>query len=152
MISSSRAADVLRIAASACAIYTIVTHSAYWISLVRIDSYWFVLVPTNSHRVRIASHLTRIDFRHHRTALSCILSHPFSSGSEMLLRGKSIRSWCDGSSDRSFMVDPLSYFSFQPVLHDWCNKGRGVCYPVYGIMHIKVPLLLIVKSSPCGGS
>ena len=22
-------------------------------------------------------------------------------------------------------VDPLSYFSFQPVLHDWCNKGRG---------------------------
>ena len=29
-------------------------------------------------------------------------------------------------------VDPLSYFSFQPVLHDWCNKGRGVCYPVCG--------------------
>ena len=27
-------------------------------------------------------------------------------------------------------VDPLSYFSFQPVLHDWCNKGRGMCYPV----------------------
>ena len=18
----------------------------------------------------------------------------------------------------------------QPVLHDWCNKGRGMCYPV----------------------
>ena len=29
-------------------------------------------------------------------------------------------------------VDPLSYFSFQPVLHDWCNKGRGMCYPVCG--------------------
>ena len=28
-------------------------------------------------------------------------------------------------------VDPLSYFSFQPVLHDWCNKGRGMCYPVW---------------------
>ena len=42
------------------------------------------------------------------------------------LRGKSVRSWCDGSSDRSFMVDPLSYFSFQPVLHDWCNKGCSV--------------------------
>ena len=28
------------------------------------------------------------------------------------------------------MVDPLSYFSFQPVLHDWFNKGCGVCYPV----------------------
>ena len=27
----------------------------------------------------------------------------------------------DGSSDRSLMVDPLSYFSFQTVFHDWCN-------------------------------
>ena len=34
-------------------------------------------------------------------------------------------------------VDPLSYFSFQPVLHDWCNKGRGMCHPVCGMMHIK---------------
>ena len=40
-------------------------------------------------------------------------------------------------------VDPLSYFSFQPVLHDWCNKGRGMCYPVSGMVHIKEPLLLI---------
>ena len=23
-------------------------------------------------------------------------------------------------------VDPLSYFSFQSVLHDWCNNGRGM--------------------------
>ena len=59
------------------------------------------------------------------------------------MRGKSVRSWCDGSSDRSFIVDPLSYFSFQPVLHDWCNKGPGMCYPVYGMVHIKEPLLLI---------
>ena len=21
------------------------------------------------------------------------------------------------------MVDPLTYFPFQPVLHDWCKKG-----------------------------
>ena len=49
-------------------------------------------------------------------------------------------------------VDPLSYFSFQPVLHDWCNKGRGMCYPVCGMVHIKEPLLLIGKSSLCGGS
>ena len=49
-------------------------------------------------------------------------------------------------------VDPLSYFSFQPMLHDWCNKGRGMCYPVCGMVHIKEPLLLIGKSSPCGGS
>ena len=23
------------------------------------------------------------------------------------------------------------YFSFQPVLHDLCNKGRGMCYHVW---------------------
>ena len=49
-------------------------------------------------------------------------------------------------------MDPLSYFSFQPVLHDWCNKGRDMCYPVCGMAHIKEPLLLIDKSSLCGGS
>ena len=36
-------------------------------------------------------------------------------------------------------------------VHDWCNKGRGMCYPVCGMVHIKEPLLLIGKSSPCGG-
>ena len=77
--------------------------------------------------------------------LSCSLFQPV--GSEMYLRGKSVRSWSDGSSDRSFMVDPFRYF--QPVLHDWCNKGRGMCYRVFGIVHIKEPLLLIVKSSQC---
>ena len=49
-------------------------------------------------------------------------------------------------------VDPLSYFSFQPVPHDWCKNGRGICYPVCGMMHIKELLLLIDKSSLCGGS
>ena len=43
-------------------------------------------------------------------------------------------------------VDPLSYFSFQPVLHDWCNKGCGMCYPVCGMVHVKEPLLLISQT------
>ena len=47
-------------------------------------------------------------------------------GSEMQIHGKSVRLWCVGSSDRSFMVDSLSYFSFQPVFYDWCNKDRGM--------------------------
>ena len=38
------------------------------------------------------------------------------------------------------------YLSFQPVLHDWCNKGRGMYYPACRMMHIKETLLLIVKS------
>ena len=44
------------------------------------------------------------------------------------------------------------YLQFQPLLHDWCSKGRGMCYPVCGMVHIKEPLLLIDKSSLCGGS
>ena len=47
---------------------------------------------------------------------------------------------------------PIELFLVQPVLHDWCNKGRGMCYPVCGMVHIKEPLLLIDKSSLCGGS
>ena len=46
----------------------------------------------------------------------------------------------------------LLLISFQPVLHDWCNRGFGMYYPVCGMVHIKEPLLLIGKSSPCGGS
>ena len=37
-----------------------------------------------------------------------------------------------GRLDRSFIVDPLSYFSFQPMLHDLC-----MCYPLCGMIHIK---------------
>ena len=56
--------------------------------------------------------------------------------------------WADPLSHRVYLI------SFQPVLHDWCNKGRGMCYPVCGMcypvcgmMHIKEPLLLISISS-----
>ena len=50
------------------------------------------------------------------------------------------------------MEDSLNYFYFQPELHDWCYKGRGMCYSVRGMVHIKELLLLIGKSSLCGGS
>ena len=49
-------------------------------------------------------------------------------------------------------VDPLGYFSFLTVLHNWCNKGRGMCYPVCGMVHVKEPLLLVVKSGGSGFS
>ena len=55
--------------------------------------------------------------------------------------------WVVGSTLHG--VDPLSYFLFQPVLNDWFNKVRGMCYPVCGMVHLKEPLLLIGKSSPC---
>ena len=72
-----------------------------------------------------------------------------AGGSSEVERSLMVR-WVVGSILRG--VDPLSYFSFQPVLHDGCNKGRGMCYPVCGMVHIKEPLLLIDKSSLCGGS
>ena len=58
--------------------------------------------------------------------------------------------WVVGSNLHG--VDPLGYFSFQPVLHYWFNKGCGMYYPGCGMMHIKEPLLLIGKSNLCGGS
>ena len=46
----------------------------------------------------------------------------------------------------------LGYFPFQPVVHNWFIKGRGMYCSVYGKVHIKDRLLLIEKSSLCGGS
>ena len=46
----------------------------------------------------------------------------------------------------------LIYFLYQPVLHDWCYKGRGMCYAVCELVHLNKPLLLIGKSSPYGDS
>ena len=47
---------------------------------------------------------------------------------------------------------PIELFLVPASAPHWSNKGRGMCYPVCGMMHIKELLLLIGKSSPCGGS
>ena len=47
-------------------------------------------------------------------------------------------------------VGPFELFLIS-LLHDWFNNGHGMCYPVCGMVHIKEPLLLIEKSSPCSG-
>ena len=41
---------------------------------------------------------------------------------------------------------------FISVIESQCIKGCGMCYPVCGMVHIKEPLLIIGKSSPCGSS
>ena len=46
-----------------------------------------------------------------------------------------------GLLDKFITVDLLSYFLFQPVLHNWCNKGHTVS----GRVHINDSLLLIEK-------
>ena len=42
-------------------------------------------------------------------------------------------------------MEPFNYFSFQPVIHNWCNKDRGVGYHVYVMVQIKYQLLIIDK-------
>ena len=59
-----------------------------------------------------------------------------------------VRAFAHGAMGRG----PIELFFVPEVLDDWCNKGCGMCYSVCGMMHIKEPLLLIGKSSRCGGS
>ena len=40
-----------------------------------------------------------------------------------------VYSWLYGITGH--MVNNHMYFSFHPVLHNWCNKGHGMCYPVW---------------------
>ena len=89
-------------------------------------------------------------FRGYLVTTITLLSSSLGAGRSSDVERSLMVRWVVGSNLHG--VDPLSYFSFQPVLHDWCNKGRGMCYPVCGMVHIKEPLLLIDKSSLCGGS
>ena len=45
-----------------------------------------------------------------------------------------VKSFSHCVMDRSFMG--WSYFSFQPVFHDWCNKGCGICNPVCSLERV----------------
>ena len=45
---------------------------------------------------------------------------------------------------------PIELFLVPASAPRGCNKGCVMCYPVCVMMHIKEPLLLIGKSSPCG--
>ena len=57
------------------------------------------------------------------------------------------------SSDRSFSVDPAAVWAIFRS-NQWSTTGlsKAVVCTVYGKVHIKDPLLLIEKSSLCGGS
>ena len=56
---------------------------------------------------------------------------------------------CHDPSHETVASDTLSHSSQCSTTG---NKGRGMWYPVFGMVHIKESLLLIGKSSPCGGS
>ena len=69
--------------------------------------------------------------------------------------GDSVAQWCKvpPPPPRCAEIDLLYVFLNKISLNkNVLNKGRGMCYPVCGMVHIKEPLLLIDKSSLCGGS
>ena len=47
-----------------------------------------------------------------------------------VVRGKSVRSWCDGSSDRSFIVDPLNYVHRERNILDLPAGFSAECFKV----------------------
>ena len=66
-----------------------------------------------------------------------------------------VRAFAHGAMDRRIdpsLGGPIELFLVPASAHDWCNKSRGMCYPVCGMVHIKELLLLIGKNSLCGGS
>ena len=75
-----------------------------------------------------------------RSAFRSITSSSRGAGRSSEVERSLVVRWVVGSILHG--VDPLSYFSFQPVLHDWCNKCRGMCYPV-----ISLSLLLLLCGS-----
>ena len=50
-----------------------------------------------------------------------------------------VRAFAHGAMGR--LINPSWWLFLAPAsAHDWCNKGRGMCYSVYGMMHIKEPI------------
>ena len=39
------------------------------------------------------------------------------------------------------MVDPLRYYTFQAILHNWCNTDQNRFYPVCGMADTTDPKL-----------
>ena len=101
------------------------------------------VTPVVEHWLEREIAASRSDSRLPRT--SCFSGYKRAGRSSEVERSLMVR-WVVGSILHG--VDPLSYFSFHPVLHDWCNKGR---YPVCGMVHIKEPLMLIIGKSNLGG-
>ena len=60
-----------------------------------------------------------------------------------------VRAFAHGAMGRR--IDPSYGEPIELFLVRASNKGCGMCYPVCGMVHIKEPLLLIGKSSLCGG-
>ena len=52
---------------------------------------------------------------------------------------------CHRLSDQSHVENLLRYIWFQPLVHNWCNKGYHKCYPVCWMVLRDDPMLLIER-------
>ena len=59
---------------------------------------------------------------------------PSTSGNDSANTPRSPNSWSSEGNREFTNTNIMSLLdkAFQPVLHDWCNKGRGMCYTVCG--------------------
>ena len=72
-----------------------------------------------------------------------------SCSSQCSMIGVTKAGMCNGSLDQFHMVDLLSYFLFQLVLHDWCNKGWYVQWVIGSIPHGgSIELFLVPANAP----
>ena len=39
---------------------------------------------------------------------------------------RDVAQWSGGSLIQPLLVNPMTYFTFQPVIRNWCSKGREV--------------------------
>ena len=62
---------------------------------------------------------------------NCCLKRVESLSLNTGVRCNSLVVFAYGVMGQSLMEDPFSYFLFQSVVHNWCNKGCGMYYPVW---------------------
>ena len=86
--------------------------------------------------IKITNILYNITSRSHDRKLSAIVYEMLGHVERDVVHGR-VNFLCDGSLDRSLMMDPLRCFLLQPVLHDWYNKSHGMCCRVCGMLHLK---------------
>ena len=135
--------------------FYLTTHSTHFIYVYMASDIWLrtILIVRKETRCRHIGYSYRLTARvilyapSHRQDNTyhglCYTSRGTLAGTRNSLAAVETGSWCHGSSDRSL----VSYFLLHPVSHIWLYNGRGVYYPVCGILHTKDPLLLIRKSS-----
>ena len=123
--------------------FYLTTHSTHFINGYMASDIWLrtILIVRKETRCRHIGYSYRLTAR--------VLLYAPSHRQDNTYHGLCYTSWSTGWNEK-YVVKHSFIHSFMLVFHDLCKKNV-VCYPVYGMIHIKNVLLLIGTSSPCGG-